>query len=105
MEEQGKIFERLIRLSRERDLHVKFVPFKTCDGRIKGDRVGIANDMDIESINFILAHELAHLYLHYDKGNILQNDGSYEEQADRAALMLLDMAKVSEKEGRLSVSI
>lgn len=105
MDEQGKVFEKLIRLSRKRGIQVKFAPLQANNGRILGDRVAIANDLNIESMNYTLAHEIAHSYLHYDKGDILQNDGSYEEQADRAAFMLLDMAKVSGREGRSNVSV
>ena len=90
MEDTGKIFERLIHLSRIRGLQVKFCPLKCSYGRLKGDRVAIANDRELNEMNFTLAHELAHAYLHYDKGNILENDGSYEEQADRAAKMHID---------------
>ena len=94
MENQGKIFERLIHLSRVRGLQVKFAPLQYNYGRLKGDRVAIANDMTLEQINTTLAHELAHSYLHYDKGNILENDGDYEEQANRAAVMLIAIAGV-----------
>lgn len=90
--DSGKIFERLIHLSRKKGLQVKFAPLQYNYGRIKGNRVGIANDIDIDKINYTLAHELAHAYLHYDKGDIITNDGIYEEQADRAADMLLAMA-------------
>lgn len=94
MDDTGKIFERLIHLSRKKGMQVKFVPFKTFYGRVKGDRIGIANDLHIDEINYNLAHELAHTYLHYDKGNIVENDGSYEEQADRAAHMIIDALSV-----------
>lgn len=90
MDNTGKIFERLIHLSRIRGLQVKFCPLKYNYGRLKGDKVAIANDMGLNEVNYTLAHELAHAYLHCDKGNILENDGSYEEQADRAAKMLID---------------
>lgn len=90
MDDTGKIFERLIHLSRIRGLQVKFCPLKCNYGRLKGDRVAIANDRSLDEMNFTLAHELAHAYLHYDKGNILENDGSFEEQADRAAKMLIE---------------
>ncbi|MDE5907771.1 MAG: ImmA/IrrE family metallo-endopeptidase [Lachnospiraceae bacterium] len=41
----------------------------------------------IEDFNYNLAHELAHYFLHYDKGDIVESDKNkeYEEQADRAA--------------------
>lgn len=90
MEDTGKIFERLIHLSRIRGIQVKFCPLECSYGRLKGNRVAIANDRKLNEMNFTLAHELAHTYLHYDKGNILENDGSYEEQANRAAKMLID---------------
>ena len=96
--EQGKIFERLIHLSREKGLQVKFAPLQYNYGRLKGDRIGLANDLSIEQMNYTLAHELAHAYLHFDKGDILQNDGSYEEQADRSAIMLLDMVRLIVRE-------
>jgi len=94
VENQGKIFERLIHLSRVRGLQVKFAPLQCNYGRLKGDRVAIANDMTLEQVNVTLAHELAHSYLHYDKGNILENDGNYEEQANRAAEMLIAIAGI-----------
>lgn len=56
-------------------------------------RMGISQNLQtIEEVNYNLAHELAHAYLHYDKGDTI-NSGmheQYEEQADRAAKMLLD---------------
>jgi Zn-dependent peptidase ImmA (M78 family) len=61
---------------------------------MKGDRIGIRQSLPtIEDINYILAHEIAHVYLHYDKGDTITSDrhDEYEEQADRAAKMLLDM--------------
>lgn len=91
--DKGKIFERLIHLARKKGLQVKFAPLQCSYGRLKGDRVGIANDIDIDKINYTLAHELAHAYLHYDKGDIMGAEGNYEEQADRAAKMLLEMVE------------
>lgn len=94
VENQGKIFERLIHLARIKGLQVKFASLQYNYGRLKGDRVVIANDITLEQINKTLAHELAHAYLHYDKGDILENDGSYEEQANRAAAMLIAIAEL-----------
>lgn len=78
MNDTGKIFERLIHLSRARGLQVKFCPLKCSYGRLKGDRVAIANDRGLNEMNFTLAHELAHAYLHYDKGNILENKSAWK---------------------------
>lgn len=71
--DKGKIFEKLIHLAQKRDIQVKFVPFEAAYGRIKENKIGLVNNIDIDKINFTLAHELAHLYLHYDKGNIMNN--------------------------------
>ena len=47
-------------------------------------------------VHIFLRHELAHAYLHYDKGNIVDNKNqSYEEQADRAANMLLETIQIT----------
>ncbi len=35
-----------------------------------------------------------HAYLHYDKEDITESTGDYEEQAERTAKMLLDFAGV-----------
>lgn len=96
MMDSGKVFEKLIHLAAGKNkLHVKFVHLAISYGRIKGDRIAITDDIDIDKMNYTLAHEIAHHYLHFDKGDILQNYGSYEEQADRAAQMLLDAILLS----------
>ncbi len=91
--EQGKIFEKLIQIARNEDIKVSFVPFQASKGRLHGDRIGLYNNMSIEEINYTLAHELSHHFLHYDKGNTIESSrhGEYEEQADRAARMLLSV--------------
>lgn len=63
------------------------------DARIRGNRIAIRQELStIEDFNYNLAHELAHAYLHYDKGNTIDSREhvQYEEQADRAAKMLLE---------------
>lgn len=95
--DNGKVFEELIKICRAKNILVLFAPFEGFYGRLYNERIGIANDMNLENINKTLAHELAHAYLHYDKGNIVENKNSnYEEQADRAAFMLLDTIQIIE---------
>ena len=93
--ENGKVFEKLIKICRNKGMMVLFAPLKANYGMVYKKRIGIANDMDLENINKTLAHEIAHTYLHYDKGNIVEErDSSYEEQADRAANMLLETIQI-----------
>ncbi len=95
--DSGKIFERLLRLANVKDIIVCLLPFQAYEGRLKGNRLGIAQDLNIDRINYNLAHELAHAYLHYDKGDTIHSErhAEYEEQADRAAEMLLDLLKTA----------
>ena len=95
MNDTGKIFERMVYLAIQNDIIVRFAPLKYNNGRLHGNKIAIRQDQQtVEEYNYTLAYELAHVYLHYDKGNIIQNDGSYEEQADRAAKMILDSLAV-----------
>lgn len=92
MRDKGEIFADLVHIADKVDKTVKLVPFKTYYGRLKGDRIAIANWMDIDGLNYNLAHEIAHAYLHYDKGDTINSDknAEYEEEADRVAKLLLD---------------
>lgn len=93
--DHGKVFEGLIKICRANEMKVLFAPFDGFYGLLYSNRIGIANSLSLEDINKTLAHEIAHAYLHYDKGNIADNkDSSYEEQADRAAVMLLNAIQV-----------
>lgn len=92
MMDNGKAFEKLIHLATSSGIIVRFAPLKYSDGRLKDNRLAIRQDLPtIEDINYNLAHELAHAFLHYDKGNIKDSgkEAEYEEQADRAAKLLL----------------
>lgn len=101
---KSEIFRSLLLLANKNKAKVLFVAFKTYDGRFKGftdeNRIGIRIDMDFDDYIYNLAHELAHLYLHYDKGNMMESDrkAEYEEQADRAAKMLIDVLSIQEGE-------
>ena len=65
------------------------------DGTFK---IGIRKGLSESEATYTLAHELAHIYLHIDKGNTIESPyhAEYEEQADRAAKMLLDFMKMKE---------
>lgn len=88
---EGKIFERLLKIARDEGMRVSFVPFQASFGRVKGDRIGIYIGMNLHDINLTLAHELAHHFLHHDKGDLINDSRNqdYEKQTDRAAQMLL----------------
>ncbi len=89
----GKIFENLVHMAVQNGITVRFAPLKVSYARIKGERIALNQNLStINDFNYNLAHELAHHYLHYDKGNIIESERNveYEEQADRGAKMLLE---------------
>lgn len=92
MRDKGEIFCRSVHLATEKGIVVRFAPLQLCDGRIKGNRIGIRQSLEtVDGYNYNLAHGSAHYFLHYDKGDTLSSGKhkEYEEQADRTAKMLL----------------
>ncbi len=90
--DKGEVFAKLVHIATEHGIIVRFAPLQANDGRLKGNRIAIRQDLPtIEDFNYNLAHEIAHAFLHCDKGDTINSDrhAEYEEQADRAANMLL----------------
>lgn len=97
--------EKLMHLAEENNVVVSFVPFCANDGmlsykRAEG-RIGIRIGMSFDEYVYNIAHELAHYFLHYDKGDIItsEKNDEYEKQADRGARMLLAALSVGQKGG------
>ena len=90
-----KEMETLMHLAENEGISVRFVPFRAYNGRLKQVqeevRIGVRIGMNFDEYVYVLAHELAHYFLHYDKGYTITSEKheEYEEQADRAAKMLL----------------
>jgi len=96
----GKIFENLVHMAVQNGIIVRFAPLRASYARIEGERIALNQNLEtIEDFNYNLAHELAHHFLHYDKGDIITSDrnAEYEEQADRGARMLLTALSVSQR--------
>ena len=94
MRDKGEVFAMLVHLATSKGIIVRFCPLQLSDARIKENRLALRQDLPtIEDFNYNLAHELAHAYLHHDKGDTINSESheQYEEQADRAAKMLLDV--------------
>ncbi|MEY8519184.1 ImmA/IrrE family metallo-endopeptidase [Lachnospiraceae bacterium 29-84] len=101
----NQIFEKLMLLAKRNGIDVRFLPFKAYKGLLRADSnnatIGIKSDMGFNEKTYTLAHELAHYYLHSGNGDIIGGDrhAEYEEQADRAAKMLLAALAVGQKGG------
>lgn len=94
MKEEAEIFEKLLRVALGSGIRgIMIYDFEPdTRGVLLGDVVGLNGKMILGQINKTLAHEIAHYYLHYDKGNTLEakRHAEYEEQAERAGKMLLE---------------
>lgn len=60
------------------------------------EKIGLSDKLDLKEATKTLAHELAHSYLHYDKGNTIasNNHEEYEEQANRVMELIIDLLDV-----------
>lgn len=97
MQNTGKLLEKLIHIAWKHGIKISFVPFKANNGRIKvvreEVRIGLRAEMSLDEYVSVLAHELSHYYLHFDMDILAlpaEQQEVYEQQADRAAQMLLD---------------
>lgn len=96
--EKADIFVKLIHLVEKLSGEVRFVTFKSkSEGMMVAAsnwgnlRIGIRSEMDFDKYIYNIAYELAHYFLHYDKGDtiISSKHEEYKEQADRGAKMLI----------------
>ena len=89
--QESEAVKELIKLTDRKNISVKFKPLKYNDGLLKGNQILIREGMDEAHTIWILAHEIAHWFLHYDKGNTITDPrhDEYEEQANRGARLLL----------------
>ena len=89
--------EILLKVYKAKGLEVEKMKFQTkgLRGLMYGNRIGISESLNEAEEVETLAHELAHVYLHYDKGNTIESPlhDYYEEQAERASQLVLDVLK------------
>ena len=104
MKDTGKTFETLVHFAVSNGIVVRFAPLRASHARLENNRIALSESLgSIDDFNYNLAHELAHYFLHYDKGDTVRSKrhAEYEEQADRAAKMLLAALEVELKGGAL----
>lgn len=79
----------LVRFAKQRGFEVKEKPLQANDGKLAGRRIAIRTGAPDKE--YILAHEIAHAYLH--TGDTINSPlhSFYEEQADRGAALILDL--------------
>ncbi len=95
--ENDPFIRNLLYLARSKNVRVRLCNFKAHKGLLKGNRIGIDSKLNIAEIRYVLAHEIAHLYLHKDKGDTIHSSyhKEYEEQANRVAELILDLLSIN----------
>ena len=89
--------EKLKRFAEAKGFEANLIDFEMGKeyGRLVGNYIYVNNNANIseDRVAYTLAHEIAHGYLHKDKGNTVGSSkhAEYEEEADRAANMILDL--------------
>lgn len=89
------IMNSLWKFAESRGYIVRFKNLQINNGRLKGNRIALRQGMNNELALHVLAHEIAHAFLHYDKGNTITSEkhAEYEEQAERCAELIIELLR------------
>lgn len=100
MEEPIFIFKNLVDLAEEQGILLKIKDIRGYENVLKGNRIAIRKNMAFEQVVYEAAYELAHYFIHYDKGNMIDSSlaKDYNEQAERAAIMMIRMLDIKYKQ-------
>lgn len=87
------IFRTLLNVAEERGISIESYSFKSCKSMLKGDIIGIRDGLTLREIDYEIAWELAHSFIHYDGGDMIRSPlaKEYNAQAKRAAEMIIVM--------------
>lgn len=87
------VFHTLLQVAEEEGIEVRSFPFRNIDSALQGKCIGIRLQLTMEKTAYELAWELAHLFIHYDAGNMIESPlaKEYNDQATRAAGMIIRM--------------
>lgn len=90
------IFNILLKVAEDKQISVKSYPFKYYASQLCGNVIGIRQGVTVEKACYELAWELAHVFIHYDCGDIVKSPlaKDYNEQATRAAEMIIKILNI-----------
>lgn len=86
-----KVFKTLIRVAEDNGFVVKTCEFQSTLSRIKGNKIGLRNNLTLEQIDYELAYILAHAFIHRDAGDVISSFDCkiYNQRAEWAADMII----------------
>ena len=100
MEEPIFVFKNLLALADEQGITLKLQDFKSFSSILHGKCIGIRKQQLFEKVVYETAYELAHYFIHYDQGDMVNSplEKDYNAQAERAAFMMIRMLDIKVKQ-------
>ena len=100
MEEPIFVFKNLLALAEEQGITLKLQDLRKFDSILCGKNVAIRKQQLFEKVVYEAAYELAHYFIHYNQGNLIKSSlqKDYNEQAERAAAMMIKILDIKAKQ-------
>lgn len=100
MDEPVFVFKNLLALAEEQGIMLKIKDLKGYDSYLKGQRIAIRKNQMFEKVVYEAAFELAHYFIHYDAGEIINSPlaKDYNDQAEKAAFMIIRLLDIKAKQ-------
>ena len=100
MDEPVFVFKNLLALAEEQGIKLKIKDLKGYDSYLKGQRIAIRKNQMFEKVVYEAAFELAHYFIHYDAGDIINSPlaKDYNDQAEKAAFMIIRLLDIKAKQ-------
>lgn len=92
------VFKNLMALAKEENIKLEVKDIKGYFSILYKGKIALQRNMVLEKAVYETAYELAHYFIHYDCGNLINSPLSkdYNEQAERAASMMIRMLDIKE---------
>ena len=100
MDEPVFVFKNLLARAEEQGIMLKIKDLKGYDSYLKGQRIAIRKNQMFEKVVYEAAFELAHYFIHYDAGDIINSPlaKDYNDQAEKAAFMIIRLLDIKAKQ-------
>lgn len=100
MEEPIFVFKNLLALAEDQGITLKLKDISGYSSILRGKRIAVRKHQVFEKVVYETAYELAHYFIHYDQGDMVNSplEKDYNEQAERAAFMMIRMLEIKAKQ-------
>lgn len=100
MDEPIFVFKNLLALAEDQGITLKLKDISGYSSILRGKRIAVRKHQVFEKVVYETAYELAHYFIHYDQGDMVNSplEKDYNEQAERAAFMMIRMLDIKAKQ-------